>query len=141
MPSDTFAHPFVLDIRVYYEDTDAGGVVYYANYLKFFERARTEWLRQLEISQADLAARAHRLFVVKRVEIQYRLPAQLDDLLTISSTIGRLGRASVTFHQEAHRDGQLLCSGIVEVCCIDAHTRRPCPLPTDLHTSLDQIRN
>ena len=97
-----------LNIRVYYEDTDAGGVVYYANYLKFFERGRTEWLRRLGVDQSTLAAREHRIFVVKKVEIQYRKPAKLDDLLAIHSKITRIGPASINFEQQALRDGELL---------------------------------
>ena len=83
-----------LDIRVYYEDTDTAGVVFYANYLKFFERARTEWLRRLGVNQSELARRDHRMFVVKGADIQYRKPARLDDLVTVRSQIVRLGRAS-----------------------------------------------
>src|SRR5690606_29701972 len=83
MPSEPRDPTATLRIRVYYEDTDAGGVVYYANYLKYFERARTEWLRQLGVDQSQLAKTERRLFVVKSVEIQYRRPAKLDDELII----------------------------------------------------------
>lgn len=140
MASETPPDPFHLDIRVYYEDTDAGGVVYYANYLKFFERARTEWLRRLGVDQSDLAAREHRLFVVKKVEIQYRKPAALDDLLTLHSTISRIGRASITFRQLAYRGEELLCESTIEVCCIDARTFRPAPLGAELKTLLEEAR-
>src|SRR3546814_6175927 len=99
--SESFSH---LDIRVYYEDTDAGGVMYYANYLKFFERGRTEWLRRLGVDQSRLAEKEKRIFVVKNVEIQYRKPARLDDLLAIHSKITRVGPASVNFRQAAMRD-------------------------------------
>lgn len=140
MASDTPADPFQFDIRVYYEDTDAGGVVYYANYLKFFERARTEWLRRLGVSQSELAVQEQRLFVVKKVEIQYRKPAVLDDLLTLYSTITRIGRASLTFRQHAQRGEHVLCDSTIEVCCIDANTYRPAPFPAELRTLLEKTR-
>ncbi|CPM51732.1 thioesterase [Bordetella pertussis] len=101
----------VLDIRVYYEDTDAGGVVFYANYLKFLERARTEWLRGLGVNQSDLAEREHRLFGVHSLDMSYRKPARLDDLITIRSRITRIGRASIHFAQRAERNGELLAQG------------------------------
>lgn len=140
MASDTPPRPFELDIRVYYEDTDAGGVVYYANYLKFFERARTEWLRRLGIDQSRLAAHAQRLFVVKNVEIQYRKPAFLDDLLSLYSTLSRVGHASIAFEQRACRNGELLCESTVTVCCVDAKTLRPVPLTSELKTLLEKAR-
>lgn len=114
-----------LRIRVYYEDTDAGGVVYYANYLRYFERARTEWLRHLGIGQTQLAETERRLFVVKNVEIQYRRPARLDDELTILTEVSRLGRASIYFEQRAECRGELLCEASVTVCCVDADSFRP----------------
>lgn len=140
MASDTPADRFRFDLRVYYEDTDAGGVVYYANYLKFFERARTEWLRRLGVNQSDYAVQEQRQFVVKKVEIQYRKPAILDDLLTLYSTITRVGRASLVFHQIAQRGDLVLCEGTVEVCCIDARTLRPVPLTPELRTLLEKAR-
>lgn len=91
MSSETPTDAFRFDIRVYYEDTDAGGVVYYANYLKFFERARTEWLRRLGVNQSELAVQEHRLFVVKKVEIQYRKPAALDDGLRYCISTSQTG--------------------------------------------------
>lgn len=127
-----------LNIRVYYEDTDAGGVVYYANYLKFFERGRTEWLRRLGVDQSTLAAREHRIFVVKKVEIQYRKPAKLDDLLAIHSKITRIGPASINFEQQALRDGELLCESNIQVCCVDAGTHRPAGLTHELRTLLEK---
>ena len=117
--------PVPLHIRVYYEDTDAGGVVYYANYLKYFERARTEWLRQLGIGQSQLAETEGRLFVVKHVDIQYRRPARLDDRLTIHTAVTRIGRASIQFEQRAMCEEALLCDALVTVCCVDASSFRP----------------
>jgi acyl-CoA thioester hydrolase len=97
-------------LRVYYEDTDAGGIVFYANYLKFFERARTEWLRACGIDQRVLADSDGVLFVVRRTTLEYSAPARLDDLIHVVSRIERIGRASVDFHQEAWLDGTLLGS-------------------------------
>ena len=130
-----------LNIRVYYEDTDAGGVVFYANYLKFFERARTEWLRRLGVNQSELAAREHIVFVVKDVQIQYRKPARLDDLLTIRSIITRIGRASIQFHQVALRDGVLLCESDIQVCCVDTDSFRPAALTHELRTILEKVQD
>jgi len=133
--------PFQMDIRVYYEDTDAGGVVYYANYLKFFERARTEWLRQLGINQSELAAREHRIFVVKDVELHYRKPARLDDLLALRSAVTRVGPASIRFRQSAMCGGELLCESNIQVCCVDVDTLRPTPFSTELRTLLEKAKN
>jgi acyl-CoA thioester hydrolase len=129
-----------LDIRVYYEDTDAGGVMYYANYLKFFERGRTEWLRRLGVDQSILAARDKLIFVVKNVEIQYRKPARLDDLLAISSTITRVGPASISFDQTALRGEEELCRSAIQVCCVDALSFRPAALTQELRTLLEKAK-
>lgn len=129
-----------MDIRVYYEDTDAGGVMYYANYLKFFERGRTEWLRLLGVNQSELSATEHRLFVVKKVEIQYRKPARLDDLLEIHSKITRTGGASITFDQVAMRNKELLCESTTQVCCVDTNTLRPAPITEELRTLLEKAQ-
>ncbi len=128
-----------LPVRVYYEDTDAGGVVFYANYLKFLERARTEWLRALGVNQSALAAAERRVFVVQSLDMQYLRPARLDDLLTIHSRITRLGRASIHFAQRAERDGELLAAGNIQICCVDADTMRPAPLPRTLWDTLKAI--
>src|SRR5918911_875161 len=97
-------HPnFAWKIRVYYEDTDTGGVVFYANYLKFFERARTEWLRAAGVGQQHLAETAGVMFVVKSTAVDYHAPAKLDDELKLSVVVERLGRASVQFLQQAWR--------------------------------------
>src|SRR5579864_3421646 len=110
---------FTWPIRVYYEDTDAGGIVFYANYLKFFERARTEWLRACGIDQQRLADSAGIVFVVRRTAVEYTSPARLDDVIRVVSRIERLGRASVDFHQEAWREGVLLASGDIRVASVD----------------------
>jgi acyl-CoA thioester hydrolase len=122
-----------LKVRVYYEDTDAGGIVFYANYLKFFERARTEWLRAAGVNQQVLKEAHGVIFVVKSTAVDYHAPARLDDELKITVEVRRLGRASVQFVQQALRvDGEqetLLVSGEIKVGCIDAHTLRPCEIP------------
>jgi acyl-CoA thioester hydrolase len=120
---------FTWAVRVYYEDTDAGGIVFYANYLKFFERARTEWLRAAGIGQQELLEREAAVFVVKNVNLDYRLPARLDDEITLTLTVEKLGRASVQFAQEAWRGDQLLTTASVKVGCVDAATMRPRSLP------------
>jgi acyl-CoA thioester hydrolase len=130
-----------LQIRVYYEDTDAGGVMYYANYLKFFERARTEWLRKLGVQQSVLAASENLLFVVKNVQIQYRKPARLDDLLNISSHITRVGPASITFHQTASCQGNVLCESDILVCCVREPDMRPAALTPELRNLLEKAKN
>ncbi len=130
-----------LDIRVYYEDTDAGGIVYYANYLKFFERARTEWLRNLGVNQSDVAEQNQRLFVVKKVEIQYLKPARLDDLISVRSRITQLGSATIHFEQGALRGEELLCQSTIQIVCVDANTLRPSKLDSDLRTLLEKVQD
>ena len=141
MSSETPRSLSTLDIRVYYEDTDAAGVVFYANYLKFFERGRTEWLRRLGVNQSDLAAHDQRMFVVKNAQVQYVRPARFDDLLTIHSRITRLGRASIDFAQVAVKDGETLCESTVEICCVDTRTFRPAGLPLSLRTLLQKVQD
>nr|WP_284504823.1 tol-pal system-associated acyl-CoA thioesterase [Caballeronia sp. INDeC2] len=120
---------FEWPVRVYYEDTDAGGIVFYANYLKFFERARTEWLRACGIDQQRLADSNGVVFVVRRTSVEYSSPARLDDVIRVLSRIERLGRASVDFHQEAWRDGVLLASGDIRVASVDRASVRPAAIP------------
>ncbi len=132
---------FSWNVRVYYEDTDAGGVVFYANYLKFFERARTEWLRARGIGQHDLAARRQVVFVVKTTTVEYLAPSRLDDELKLTVAIERLGRASVSFVQEAWRQDtdesgnladRLLARGTITVVCVDLGSFRPIAIPPDI---------
>lgn len=132
--SDTIAHRW--PVRVYYEDTDAAGVVYYANYLRFCERARTEWLRSLGLDQRELMARERIAFVVTRVEADYLRGAELDDELTVLSRIKSMGRASMVFEQQVLRDGAVLLSAVVTVACVDWSARRPVRLPEFLCTQL-----
>ena len=121
--------------RVYYEDTDAGGVVYYANYLRFLERARTEWFRARGHNQPELAVDPGVLFAVAEVNVRYRRPARLDDLLVISCDAARAGAASVVFNQQIRRsreDGELLAEATVRVVCVDATGFQPRRLPPQI---------
>ena len=123
---------FSWPVRVYFEDTDSGGVVYYANYLKFFERARTEWLRSLDVGQQTLIETSQVMFVVAGVEVDYLVPARLDDDLKITVVIERLGRASLEFVQQVWRGADLLVTGRVKVACVDSKTLRPQPFPKEV---------
>jgi acyl-CoA thioester hydrolase len=120
---------FSWTVRVYYEDTDAGGIVYYANYLKFFERARTEWLRSRDLHQQRLIVTHGAMFVVKRASIDYHAPAKLDDEITLTLSIEKLGKVSVEFLQQAWRGPVLLATGHVKVGCVDCTSVRPLPIP------------
>jgi acyl-CoA thioester hydrolase len=120
-------------VRVYYEDTDAGGVVYHTSYIRYMERARTEWLRSLGFSQARLAEEMGLLFSIVSLEIRYLSPARLDDLLTVHSGITAGGGASVLFDQVIRGgESQELLRGKVLVACLDARTFKPRRLPDSL---------
>ncbi|MCO6544965.1 MAG: tol-pal system-associated acyl-CoA thioesterase [Gilliamella sp.] len=115
--------------RVYYEDTDAGGVVYHARYLAFFERARTEVLRQVGISQQTLL-QENIAFVVKKIEINYHFPARLDDMLIISSRIVQVRKASIIFKQTIfNQNEQVISTADVLIACVDGTKMKPCGLP------------
>ncbi len=137
--------PFDWKIRVYYEDTDTGGVVFYANYLKFFERARTEWLRSFGFQQQRLADTTGAIFVVKSTSVDYLSPARLDDELRLTVVVEKLRNASIEFVQEAWRlpsgngaageidqEATLLARGRITVVCVDAASFRPQPIPAEL---------
>lgn len=133
----TSSNEFILPVRVYYEDTDAGGVVYYANYLKFMERARTEWLRSLGVEQDEVAQRLHILFVVGEVSISYKKPARFNEKLFVKTAIKGVGKASMTFNQGIWREktdgsGELLASGSVKVVCVNNIEWRATPIPTEI---------
>lgn len=132
--------PFSLSVRVYYEDTDAGGVVYYANYLKFLERARTEWLRSLGYAQQALIEQRGLLFAVRSITLDYLAPARLDDLLAAELRLQRIGRASIEFAQSIRRDGEAkaLCTAQVKVACLEAERFRPAVIPADIKESLSR---
>ena len=129
---------FTWPVRVYYEDTDTGGVVYYANYLKFMERARTEWLRSLGFEQDELVRDQGVLFAVSRAEVDYLRPARFNDLLVVVSDMAELGRARIGFAQEVRRaaDDLLLCRGLVRVVCVDAGRFRPTAIPPAIRERL-----
>ena len=120
---------FLWPARIYWEDTDGGGVVFYANYLKYMERARTEWLRSLGHAQSELAEKFGFVFAVVEVKVNYRKPARLDDEIVISCVPVPEGRASVRFKQVIKRGETVLVEGEVRVACVDAKTFRPRGLP------------
>jgi acyl-CoA thioester hydrolase len=127
---------FTWPVRIYYEDTDAGGIVFYANYLKFMERARTEWLRALGYEQDLLRDRDRVLFAVRRVAIDYLAPARFNDCLSVTSRLVRAGGASLEFDQRVMRDDTCCCRGSVKVACIDADDLRPARIPAKLLADL-----
>jgi acyl-CoA thioester hydrolase len=132
---------FIWPVRVYYEDTDAAGVVFYANYLKFMERARTEWLRSLGFEQERMRAELDRAFVVRHVSLDYRSAARLDDRLEVTVSLARRRAASLDLTQEVRRpaDGTLCCSGLVKVACVSARDLRPKPLPETLLAEIADV--
>ena len=119
-------------LRGYWEDTDAGGVVFFANYLKFFERARTEWLRSLGFGQERLRLDTGAVFIVADTSVRYLSPARLDDLLEITVQIVDAGRASMTLAQQAWRGDALLAQGSIRIGCVDAETFKPRRIPNEL---------
>ena len=121
--------PFTWTVRVYYEDTDTGGVVYYANYLKFFERARTEWLRSAGYEQQVLAAEDGIQFVVARIECDYKRPARLDDVIELDVRVAHAGRASIVFEQTARRGTEVLATARIRAGCVDTRTLAPKAMP------------
>ena len=125
-----------LPVRVYYEDTDAGGVVYYANYLKYLERARTEFLRALGVEQTVLLAERDRVFVVRALQADYLKPAVLDDALTVHSALIKLGHASLVFAQRVMRGEEILFHAQVTIACVQSSKRKPAPLPPDIRARL-----
>lgn len=129
-----------LDVRVYYEDTDAGGVVYYANYLKYLERARTELLRGLGFEQRQLAETTGLAFAVRSLSAEYLRPARLDDLLEVHSAIKDMGRAQVTFAQSIVRAGETLLTAEVRVACLDLARGKATAMPAAIHTRLSALK-
>lgn len=123
---------FQFPVRVYYEDTDAGGVVYHARYLHFFERARTEYLRTLDFSQQVLLNERNLVFVVKSMAIDYRFPARLDDLLSVETEVSELKGATILFTQWLKRDELILCTATVKVACVDLGKMKPMALPAEV---------
>ncbi|VAX13506.1 Tol-Pal system-associated acyl-CoA thioesterase [hydrothermal vent metagenome] len=125
---------FLWPVQIYYEDTDAGGVVYYANYLKFMERARTEWLRSLGLEQDELIARESVIFAVRSVQVDYLRPARFNDALTVSAEVVEQGRASLIFKQviRKNNDDTILCQGRIKIASLDCNSFKPRPLPMPL---------
>lgn len=131
----SMAEPFTWPVRIYWEDTDAGGIVYYANYLKFMERARTEWLRASGVEQLPLKEQHGLMFVVVDIQAHYRKPARYGDELQVTCAVADRSRASLTFQQQVYRggrDGELLVEGRVRVACLDATNLKPTALPKEL---------
>ena len=125
---------FEFPIRVYWEDTDAGGIVFYANYLKYFERARTEWLRARGIGQRALREQTGGMFVVVDATLKYHRPARLDDELVVTARLQDSGRAALTIAQQARLAGSqtLLCEGVIRIGWVDAASMKPVRLPPDI---------
>lgn len=123
----------VQSFRVYYEDTDAGGVVYYANYLHFLERARTEVLRELGFEQARMLQEIGIVFAVRNLSVEYLKPARLDDLVEVTSRIEKLGRAQIFFHQQIARQEEILLTAQVRIACVDPLRDKPVAIPKEIY--------
>ena len=135
MSGQVNAKPFEWPVRVYYEDTDAQGVVYYANYFRFMERARTEWLRALGVDQVQLMKEERRIFVVTETRAEFLVPAQFNDQLIVTARLARLSRATFDIEQNIYLDGldgTLLLKGGVRAAYLDADTMRPKRVPASL---------
>lgn len=137
----TASTPFRLPVSVYWEDTDAGGVVYYANYLKYFERARTDWLRALGVSQQTMKEQHGAMFVVAAAQLRYLQPARLDDRLEVTAALAEPGGgASLRFQQQVWRGATLLVEGQVRAGCVDAASFRPRRIPESVLQALARPR-
>ena len=133
------AQPFGWPLRVYYEDTDVGGVVYYANYLKYMERARTEWLRALGFDMSVMAREHGCHFVAQRAEIDYLRPARLDDQLVATVALARHGHARLVLQQDVLKNDQRLAGAKVTLACITTDTWQPMPMPAALKATLEKL--
>ena len=136
----SFAHP----VRIYWEDTDAGGIVFYANYLKFMERARTEWLRSLGVEQRALRETTGGMFVVAETQLKYHRPARLDDELLVTAELRELGSASIIIGQRVlsrARPDLVLCEGSIRIGWVDAATMRPARIPSQVSGTLEGYRS
>ena len=140
MKSEKKPNVFTLPVRVYFEDTDAGGVVYYANYLKYLERCRTEWLRSDGHQQGELLREASIAFVVRRISADYLKPARLDDLLSVSMEVTRITRAQIFFRQSIRRGDEELLTAQVQVVCVNPAQMKIVSIPTLLRTQLEAIQ-
>lgn len=126
---------FSIPVRVYIEDTDAGGIVYYVNYLKFMERSRTEFLRQYGYDKPAILDDG-KLLVVHRAEVDYRRSARLDDLLTVTTEVHTLKRTNVIFAQQVQRGNEILCHGLIRIACVAPDTMKPCAMPAEMYQQL-----
>lgn len=126
-----------IDFRIYYEDTDAGGVVYYANYLKFAERARTEMLREAGINQSQLLSEEQRCFVVRHIESDFLLPARFDDLITVHTSLTSLQGATLQIVQQIKRNAELLITMKVLIACVNSTSMKPARIPAWIREVLD----
>jgi acyl-CoA thioester hydrolase len=129
---------FAWPVRIYYEDTDSGGVVYYANYLKYLERARTEWLRSLGFEQTALATEMGIIFVVREVLVEYLKPARFNDLVQVTARVAEMKRASLVFEQTIEKDG-ILVRGRITVACVDAASFRPVAIPVLVKEKINDV--
>lgn len=129
---------FNIPLRVYIEDTDAGGIVYYVNYLKYMERSRTEFLRSLGYDKPAILD-GGLLLVVHAAQINYRRSARLDDQLQVTTEIEKLARTNVEFKQQVLRGDELLCEGLIRIACVDSHTMKPNAIPVAMHHQLEQF--
>ena len=127
-----------IPVRVYYQDTDAGGVVFHAQYLSFMERARSELLNEAGIDLASFVERHGMLFMVHRIDVKYHLPARLNDLLSVSAEVVKMGRASFVFHQRVERAAELLVEADVTLALVDKDRMRPARMPEDLQQALNK---
>ena len=132
----TAAQPFSWPVRVYYEDTDAGGVVYYANYLSFMERARTEWLRASGLEQPELAATHGVLFVVRAVHIEYLKPSRFNDSLQVTVEVVNVGGSRIRFLQHVLRGNEEIVRAEVDVVCVSTDTFKPARIPREMRTTM-----
>ena len=123
---------------MYYQDTDAGGVVYHAQYLSFMERARTEFLNEAGIDLARFVGEHDLLFMVHRIEVKYHLPARLNDLVSVSAEVVKMGRASFVFHQRVERDTELLVEAGVTLALVERRRMKPARMPTELEQALSK---
>ena len=134
VPAAHFHHP----VRVYWEDTDAGGIVFYANYLKFFERARTEWLRALGHSQQEMVDTTGCMFVVQDTRVRSRRPARLEDLLVVTVDVTARGKASLRIRQQAWCDDRLLTEGEIRIGCVERATMKPTRIPGPILEAIEE---
>lgn len=127
---------FLWPIRIYYEDTDLGGVVYYANYLKYMERARTEWLRAEGFEQDELIEKENVIFAVRSVQADYLSPARFNDEIVVHTLVRKKGKASITVEQIVKRNEDILCKAIIKIACLQADSFKPAVMPENLYKKI-----